>query len=277
MSETKKSSILVVDDENNNIIALTNILRAEYTVYAAKDGQSAIEAAANFLPDIILLDIVMSDMDGYSVITALKNSEKTRNIPVIFITGLSSAEDEEKGLAFGVADYIIKPFSAAIVKLRVRNQIKLIEQFRSNEYDIMKYKLANDALSIALWDLNVVDGQPLGPGSKFTWSQEFRDMLGFSDENDFPNTAEALIEQFYPGDGEKVIDAFMKHAMDYTGKTPYDIEYHIKTKSGEYRCFHALETTQRDCAGNPLRMSGTLMDITEKKRMKEEARENEER
>ncbi|MDR3000189.1 MAG: response regulator [Fibromonadaceae bacterium] len=272
MDKTRKGSVLVVDDDNNNIVALTNILKTEYTVYAAKDGQSAIEAAENFLPDIILLDIIMSDMDGYAVITALKKIEKVRDTPVILITGLSSAEDEEKGLEFGVVDYITKPFSSAIVKLRVRNQMRLIEQFRSNEYDIMKYKLPNDALKIALWDLDIAEGNVRNPNSKFTWSQEFRDVLGFSDENDFPNTSEALIERFHPEDGKKVTAAFVRHLMDYTGKTPYDTEYRLRNKNDEYRHFHAFGTAQRDSNGVPLRMAGAIMDITEKKQVEEKTR-----
>ena len=133
-----KNSVLVVDDENSNILALTHILSPDYTVYAAKNGESAIKAAQTHLPDIILLDIIMPDMDGYEVIAALKGSEKTQDITVIFITGLNSPVDEEKGFALGAADYITKPFSSALVKLRVQNQIKLLKQFRSNKHDIQQ-------------------------------------------------------------------------------------------------------------------------------------------
>jgi diguanylate cyclase (GGDEF)-like protein len=131
--EEKNNSVLIVDDENSNIMALTYILSPEYKVFAAKSGKNAIVAAEKHLPDIILLDIIMPEMDGYDVLSELKNSEKTMNIPVIFITGLSNSGDEEKGLALGASDYIIKPFSSSIVKLRVRNQIKMLEQLRTIE------------------------------------------------------------------------------------------------------------------------------------------------
>nr|AGS52972.1 sensory box histidine kinase/response regulator [uncultured bacterium contig00030] len=123
MEKTDKNSVLIVDDENSNIIALTNILKHDYTVYAATNGQEAIEAAKEFLPDVILLDIIMEDMDGYEVFSLLKAEEKTSGIPVIFITGLVSIEDEEKGLDLGAADYITKPFHPAIVRLRVHKLI----------------------------------------------------------------------------------------------------------------------------------------------------------
>ena len=126
MNASRKNSVLIVDDETLNIIALTRILQQEYTVYAAKGGAAGIEAAKKFLPEVILLDVIMPEMDGYDVLAALKNSEETQFIPVIFITGLSAADAEEKGLILGAADYISKPFSSALVKLRVSNQIKLI-------------------------------------------------------------------------------------------------------------------------------------------------------
>ncbi|MCL2722352.1 MAG: ATP-binding protein [Treponema sp.] len=130
MNKQKRNSILIIDDEKSNIIALSNILNTEYSVYAVRDSREALEAAEKDIPDVILLDILMPEMDGYAVISELKKSEKTRDIPVIFITGLESKEAEEKGLALGAVDYIQKPFTTAVVKLRVLNQIKLIERQR---------------------------------------------------------------------------------------------------------------------------------------------------
>ena len=130
MEETMKNSVLVVDDEKANILALTHILSPKFNIYASKDGQDAIEIAHEYIPDIILLDVLMPGMDGYAVIEALKSSKATRKIPVIFITGLCSAEDEKKGLNLGAADYINKPFNPAIVELRVRNQVRSINQMR---------------------------------------------------------------------------------------------------------------------------------------------------
>jgi len=130
MRDMNKYSILIVDDEPNNIIALTEILETDYTVFAEVDSVEALKTTEDAMPDIILLDILMPQMDGYEVIVALRGSEKTRDIPVIFITGLDSIEDEEKGLALGAVDYITKPFHNAVVKIRVENQIKILERLR---------------------------------------------------------------------------------------------------------------------------------------------------
>ena len=125
MSDKRKYSILVVDDERSNIRVLNTILNQDFTIYAASDGPDALEAAEELLPDLILLDIIMPDMDGYEVLSKLKSSEITQNIPVVFITGLDSKDDTEKGLAQGASDYIAKPFNASNVKDKVRNQISI--------------------------------------------------------------------------------------------------------------------------------------------------------
>ncbi|MCL2809674.1 MAG: response regulator [Treponema sp.] len=129
----EKNSILVVDDEKLNLEVLNNILRDEYTIFMTKSGSSAIDIANNYVPDLILLDIIMPDMNGFDVLKSLKTSEKTRHIPVIIITGLESVEDEEKGLALDAADFIHKPFSSKVVKSRVHNQIQIVNQIRALE------------------------------------------------------------------------------------------------------------------------------------------------
>jgi signal transduction histidine kinase/DNA-binding NarL/FixJ family response regulator len=130
MSKKKRNTVLVIDDERANIFTLTSILNPEYKVYAVIDSQKALQAVEKNMPDVVLLDILMPDKDGYEVISELKKSPKTKDIPVIFITGLDSTEAEEKGFAYGAADYITKPFHSAIVKLRVQSQVKLVERLR---------------------------------------------------------------------------------------------------------------------------------------------------
>jgi len=128
MINANKNSVLIVDDEKANIIALTHILSPEYTVYAAKNGTDAVKVAKRHLPDVILLDIVMPDMDGYEVMTLLKSDNDTREIPVIFVSGLAGSDDEEKGLRLGASDYISKPYSPAIIRLRIQNQLQIQNQ-----------------------------------------------------------------------------------------------------------------------------------------------------
>jgi len=131
MEGEQKNSLLIVDDEKANLKVLTHILGLDYTVYTATNGNNAIEKAKEYMPDLILLDILMPEMDGYQTLAEIKKCVELRDVPVIFITSLDSDEDEEKGLTLAAADYITKPFSAMIVKLRVRNQMQIINQLRT--------------------------------------------------------------------------------------------------------------------------------------------------
>ena len=117
--------ILVVDDQPEMVGYLKEILDSQYRVFAARSGKSALEIAQKEKPDLILLDIIMPEMDGYEVCDELKKMQETSNIPVIFLTALNGSDEEEKGLTCGAVDYISKPISPGIVNLRVRNHLQL--------------------------------------------------------------------------------------------------------------------------------------------------------
>ncbi len=125
---TKKQRILVVDDERFNLNVLADLLKTDYTVILAKNGEQALERAGKHPPDLILLDIMMPGMDGYQTLKALKETQTAREIPVIFITALGGGEEEEKGLLLGAVDYIIKPFQPAIVLARIKIHLKIVRQ-----------------------------------------------------------------------------------------------------------------------------------------------------
>lgn len=129
--DSHKNSILIVDDEPLNITALSHILSADYTIYVEKDGEGCIESAKELKPDLILLDIIMPEMNGYEVIKILKDDDDTRDIPVMFVTGLNNSKDEEYSFSLGACDFINKPFSAPVVKLRVKNQMQMVNHVRS--------------------------------------------------------------------------------------------------------------------------------------------------
>ncbi len=123
---SQKQKILVVDDTPANIHVLAETLRADYTVVAATNGYKALQLVVKVpLPDIILLDVMMPGMDGYEVCERLKGDPVTANIPVIFVTALSEAGDEAKGLELGAVDYITKPINPSLVEARVHNQLEL--------------------------------------------------------------------------------------------------------------------------------------------------------
>ncbi|MBF0159259.1 MAG: two-component system response regulator [Magnetococcales bacterium] len=133
-STRNKATVLIVDDTPENIDLLGGILRSEYKIKIAMDGQNALRIAASQpQPDMILLDVMMPDMDGYEVCRRLKSNPATAPIPVIFITARSEVEDERKGIEMGAMDYIVKPISPPIVESRVRSHLALYNHQRHLE------------------------------------------------------------------------------------------------------------------------------------------------
>ena len=124
-----KQKILIVDDMPMNISMLRNALHPDYKVYFALNGQDALDSVATDKPDLILLDIVMPGLDGFTVCEHLKSNEETLDIPIIFITAKSDAADETRGLALGAVDFITKPFTPPVVKARVQTHLRLIQTF----------------------------------------------------------------------------------------------------------------------------------------------------
>ena len=124
--EKSKSRILIVDDERFFINILVNLLKPEYQTLIALTGEQAMERTlSNSPPDLILLDIVMPGMDGFEVCRQLKQGQKSRDIPIIFLTAKSEVDDETKGFQLGAVDYITKPISPPIVKARVNTHLTL--------------------------------------------------------------------------------------------------------------------------------------------------------
>jgi putative two-component system response regulator len=119
------ASILVIDDTPTNLSLLNQLLRTHYRVKLANGGARGLELAASALPDLILLDIMMPDMDGYEVCKRLKATPETAGIPVIFLTAKVGAEDEELGLALGAVDFIHKPIAPSVVLARVRTHLQI--------------------------------------------------------------------------------------------------------------------------------------------------------
>ncbi|MCL2018967.1 MAG: response regulator [Oscillospiraceae bacterium] len=265
MSKLKKYSVLIVDDQKSNIESLKSILSSEYTIYTENKGKNIVKATEKYLPDIVLYGIVTPKTDGYALISELKNSWRTQNIPIILIIEHNLVELDDKWVSSGAVDFITKPFNSIIVKLRIDNYISMFKKLRTTEHEITNYKLASEAMKIALWMMDVVVDDPANLDNKFIWSPEFRSMLGFSNEKDFPNVLRSWYDRLHPDDKEASLKAFETHINDYTGNTPYSIEYRLKNKNGEYRYYDGFGTTLRDGEGLPIRVSGAIRDVTEKK------------
>lgn len=132
--------VLIVDDEPTNLRVLKQILQEHYRLSFAKNGEDAINFAEKDLPDLILLDVMMPGMTGFEVCSKLKSLDKTKSIPIIFVTALNDDTDETKGFEVGAVDYITKPVSPAVVRARVKTHLSLVhaEELRRTRLQIIQ-------------------------------------------------------------------------------------------------------------------------------------------
>jgi diguanylate cyclase (GGDEF)-like protein len=123
-----KPTILIADDNSTNIELLDAVLGADYEILFATSGAQTLELAVAETPDLILLDVMMPEMDGFECCLQLKADQRTAEIPVIFVTALNREKEETRGLEVGAIDFISKPFSPAVIQARVRNHMELKRQ-----------------------------------------------------------------------------------------------------------------------------------------------------
>ncbi|CCU80717.1 hypothetical protein HSACCH_02255 [Halanaerobium saccharolyticum subsp. saccharolyticum DSM 6643] len=149
-----KKTILIVDDSKLNIEILSDILKAKlYRIVVAKSGKRALEFAKIKKPDLILLDIMMPEINGFEVCKFLKNNSETADIPIIFISGLDKSKDIVKGFQVGAVDYIVKPFQKEVVLARVNTHLKLSETQKKIEKNNKELtKLLNEVKYLSFHD-----------------------------------------------------------------------------------------------------------------------------
>ena len=140
----RKPRLLVVDDQPTNIQVLYRVFADDCQVFMATSGAQALHTAHQEAPDVILLDVMMPDMDGYEVCRLLKQDNVTRDIPVLFVTAHHETQEETRGLEAGAVDFITKPINPAVVRARVRTHLTLKRQT-----DVLKQLVFVDALTRA--------------------------------------------------------------------------------------------------------------------------------
>jgi|GEM_PF-279073 len=162
----QNQKVLIVDDEAPNIFVMANLFDENFQLFAAINGDEALKLARQQLPDVVLLDIRMPEMDGYEVCRQLKSDPKTRNIPIIFVSNLSDDEDEIDGLIMGASDYLRKPIIPELVRTRVHTQLKLVETRKAltekNQLLQESLRIQEDMESLMRHDLKGPVGAILG-------------------------------------------------------------------------------------------------------------------
>ncbi len=138
------------------------------------------------------------------------------------------------------------------------------------DYTLKRYEAIDSILAEGSWNMRVVGNDPTNPNNEFWWSDRFRHLLGFSNTTDFPNRLNSWADRLHPDDKARTLQAFQDHIMDYSGRTPFDLEYRLKTKAGDYLWFHAVGKTIRKADGTPVLVAGAIEDITLRKTGKEQ-------
>jgi class 3 adenylate cyclase len=202
---SERATVLVVDDTPANLSLLSNLLKERYRIKVANNGIKALELAAAAPPDMVLLDIMMPEMDGYEVCRRLKENEATRHVPVIFLTAKNEVEDEERGFSVGAVDFIHKPISPPIVLARVKThlEIKSLHDFLQVRNQFIKKtfgRYMSDEVVEKL--LESPDGLKLG-GESLTVTIVMTDLRGFS----------AISEKYPP---EIVVEMLNNYLSDMT-------------------------------------------------------------
>jgi PAS domain S-box-containing protein len=271
-----EDDILIVSDEIPNLKLLTGLLEREgYAVRPAELPQAAIDSALAKPPLLILLDVKVAEMSGFEVCRLLKQDERTRDIPIIFISSLHDAEDRVRGFDAGGVDFISKPFQEREVLARVRNhtqlrrlQLDLERLVDQRTFELReskeRYELAVAGSAAGLWDWDIAS-------DKIYYSDRLQELLGY-ESDEFSNSLDEFWDRLHPDDTETVRQSLDRHLQS---REVFDVDYRLQKKSGEYRWFHARGQALWDYDGEPTRMSGSISDITDRKVAEEELAKSE--
>ncbi len=148
------------------------------------------------------------------------------------------------------------------IDVKVKQELEL-------DYTLNRYAMIDSVLIEGTWNMRVIGDDPLNPQNEFWWSNQFRRLLGYTNEHDFPNKLSSWSERLHPEDKDFALKTFNEHLMDYSGKTKFNIEYRLAKKDGTYRWFRAVGDTLRAQNGVPILVAGAIEDITLKKKKEE--------
>jgi PAS domain S-box-containing protein len=282
-----QGTILIVDDDRRNLKVLNTFLAsAGYQVLLAKDGFQCLESAELGRPDVILLDIVMLEMDGYETCRRLKATPATAPIPVIFISALAEQENILQGFEAGGVDYITKPFRREEVLARVNAHVTIQQQKteltacnRDLEREVREKERLAASLAKSERRLNAAQALA-GLGScerdlisdKGQWSQNQYRLFGY-EPGEVPETFDRFKQHVHPDDLDRVVTSIEEHAHH---NRPYHIEFRYIPAGGEIRHAHSIVEVECDENGRPVRIQGTFQDITDRKKAEKELKKSRE-
>ncbi|MCB1042853.1 MAG: EAL domain-containing protein [Acidobacteria bacterium] len=245
--------ILIVDDnELNREILYHHLSAAGYNAVTADSGLEAIRLADEKRVDLMLLDVMMPEMDGFETLHRIREKHPLSELPVIMITALSQSKDIIKALSMGANDYIAKPIDTAVALARIRTQLHLLESEQALRESQERYALASEGANDGLWDWNLKT-------QEIYLSPRWKAMMGFSDEHVCDADA-SWFERIHPDDRARVQSDLRRHLEGECEN--FASEYRILHAEGTYIWVFCRGLAVRDAQGTPYRMAGSQTDIT---------------
>ena len=278
------NDIFIVDDHLPSLRLLTELLEKEgYRVRPVEKVQAILDSAVAIPPGLILLEVHMHDMDGYEICRRLKQDTRTAHVPVIFVSALEDAEAKDKGFRAGGIDYISKPFEESEVLARVKMHMDLhqlqqnleqlvsdrtleletsqarleeiVEELKKSEE---RYELAVSGSAAGIWDWDL-------SSDKVYYSDRLKAQLGY-ESHEFSDTLDEFWNRLHPDDTEAVRRTLDRHLQK---REPFVVDCRLQTKARKYSWFHARGQALWNTSGQATRMSGSIADISARKKAEE--------
>jgi diguanylate cyclase (GGDEF)-like protein/PAS domain S-box-containing protein len=258
-TQIDKPLVLVADDDPTMRFLIREALeQADFAVKEAEDGAAALAAVKQRRPHIVLLDVLMPGLDGFAVCTELRRQPENAHLPILMVTGLDDTESISRGYAMGATDFVTKPLNWPTLKYHVHYMLRsshALEVLRQNE---MRLANAQRIARLGNWDWDIVS-------NRLFWSDEIHRIFGIP-PGKFGATYETFLKAVHP-DEREAVKRMVRRAL--AGKVDYDIEHRIVRPDGGIRQIHSRAEVSFDKSGRPVRMQGTVHDITERKEAEE--------
>ena len=278
VSATNHYSVLVVEDNQDLVIGLQDLLHHDgYAVTVAGTVAGAIELVRAHRFNTIILDLGLPDGDGLEVLKETQRLDPS--LPVVIVTAHIARDRTVGSLTEGAFAYLTKPYDREELRQTLRRAIGVKELVAKVEQTQHLLNKSEERLDLVIhgsndgfWDGQVLSDEPWSsPRTPVWWSPRVKTMLGYMDE-EFPDVLESWASRLHPQDRDRVFAAFTAHIER---RNPYDVEYRLLTKAGEYGWFRARGQAIWDEAGRMTRMSGSLQCVTDRKRAEDALRRSE--
>ena len=254
--------VLVADDDMaGRLLVRESLEQAGLHVVEAENGKQAMERFREHQPQLVLLDVVMPEMDGYATCAALRKLPGGQAVPILMLTGLDDVESINRAYEMGATDFATKPINWLVLRHRVRYMLRSGQVLEELQRSQARLTTAQHTARLGNWEWDLISGRGY-------WSSEVYRLFGYEPGEFWPDYGK-FIERVHPDDrGE--IDAAVAAAR--TVGTPYAVDYRIALPDGSIRHLHVQGLVDCDTTGRPVLMLGTVQDVSERKQSEERIR-----